>query len=128
MNLIIISLSILLVITFFNVVLGATMTDISYTAEGGYGVSVGIDAITGALAVIIVLIAIAVLVGIQVLGSGISEQSVKTIIIITGYASLWGIFSVLSINLIISIEIFGYIIYIGLTIIYAIGVMNKLSE
>jgi len=124
-GLIVISLGMLLTITFFNVVLGASFT--SYTASGGYGVSVGIDAITGAIAIIIVLIAISVLVGLQIFGSGISEQSVKTIITITGYVSLWGIFSVLSINLINAIEIFGYLIYLILTIMYAIGVMNKLT-
>lgn len=125
-GLIVISLGMLLTITFFNVVLGASFT--SYTASGGYGVPIGIDAITGALAIIIALVAIAAVVGIQVLGSGISEQSVKTIITVVGYASIWGIFSILSINLINAIEIFGHIIYLVLTIIYAIGVMNKLSS
>lgn len=125
-SLIIISLTMLLTITFFNVVLGASFTD--YTASGGYGASVGIDAVTGALAVIIALIAISVVVGIQVLGSGISEQSVKAIITITGYISIWGIFSVLSINLINTIQIFGYIIYLVLTIMYTIGVMEKLTQ
>lgn len=120
------SLAIILVITFFNVILGATFT--TYNAGTSYGVNVGINEITGALAVVIALVALAVVVGIQVLGSGISEQSVKTIITVIGYASLWGVFSILSSNLIISIELFGLIIYLILTIIYAIGVMNKISQ
>lgn len=120
------SLAIILVITFFNVILGATFT--TYNAGTSYGVTVGINEVTGALAVVIALVALAVVVGIQVLGSGISEQSVKTIITVIGYASLWGVFSVLSSNLIISIELFGLIIYLILTIIYAIGVMNKISQ
>lgn len=107
-------------------VLGASFTN--YTLESSYGQTIGIDSITGALAIIIVLISIAVIVGIQILGSGISEQSVRTIIIIVGYASIWGFFSVLSLNLIMSIELFGWIMYVVLTIIYMIGVMNKLSQ
>lgn len=127
MNLILIALGMILMITFFNVMLGATLTDTSYIAGGGYGVNVGIDSITGALAIIVALVGLAVLVGVQVFGSGISEQSVKTIIVITGYATLWGFFSFLSLNLIISIEVFGWIIYLILTIIYVIGVMGKIS-
>lgn len=126
MVLIIISLTMLLVITFFNVLLGATFTE--YTANTGYAVPVGIDSITGAIAIIIALVAIAVVVGIQILGSGISEQSIKAIIIVVGYASIWGIFSTLSLNLIIAIEIFGTIIYLFLTILYVIGVMEKLAR
>lgn len=126
MTLIVLSLSMLLVITFFNVILGASFS--SYRLDSAYGVSAGIDEITGAIAIIIALVSIAVVVGIQILGSGISEQSVRTIIIVVGYATIWGIFSVLSLNLITSIEIFGTIIYLVLTIMYVIGVMNKLSE
>lgn len=120
------SLGMLLVIVFFNVILGASFS--SYTLNSIYAQTIGIDSITGALAIIIVLISVAVIVGIQVLGSGISEQSVKTIITIVGYASVWGFFSLLSYNLIISIEIFGFIIYLILTIIYMIGVMEKLTS
>jgi len=126
MSLIIISLAMLLTITFFNIILGATFS--SYIAGGGYGVSVGINEITGAIAIIIVLVSIAVVVGIKVFGSGISEQSVKVIIVITGYVSIWGVFSALTLNLINSIEIFGWVIYLILTIIYMVGVMNKLTN
>jgi hypothetical protein len=120
------SLGLLLTITFFNVILGADFT--TYTLESEYASSVGIDEITGALAIIIALIGISAIVGIKVLGSGISEQSVRTIIIIVGYGSIWGVFSVLAINLISSIELFGWVLYIALTVVYAIGVMNKLSN
>lgn len=121
-----ISLGLLLVITFFNVVLGSSFSN--YTLESEYGATIGIDSITGALAIIIALIAIAVLIGAKILGSGLSEQSVRSILIIVGYGSLWGFFSILSMNLIIAIQIFGIIIYVLLTIMYAIGVMSKLSN
>lgn len=126
MALTVIALALLLTIVLFNIVLGASFTD--YNVSGLYNTTFGIDALTGALSIIIGLIAVASIVGIQVLASGISEQSVRTIIIIIGYAGIWGVFSVLAINLILSIELFGVIIYISLTILYTIGVMNKISN
>ncbi len=126
MSLIIMSLMMLVIIAFFNVILGASFT--SYTVGTEYGTIVGVDSLTGALTIIIILVALALVVGIQVLGSGLNDTTVKTIIVITGYASVWGIFSVLSINLIISIQIFGTLIYLFLTIIYVIGVVDKLGS
>ena len=126
MILLVLSLSLLLVIVLFNVVLGASFSD--YNVSGSFGATFGIDSLTGALSVIIILITVATIVGIQVLGSGISEQSVRTIIIVVGYAGIWGLFSVLAINLILSIELFGLLIYLLLTILYAIGVMDKISN
>lgn len=125
-SLIIISLTMILVITFFNVILGASFS--RYNAGTPYGVNVGINEITGSIAIIIALVSIAVVVGLQIFGSGISEQSVRTIIVIIGYASIWGIFSSLSLNLIVSIETFGVLIYLFITILYTIGVMEKISQ
>lgn len=65
--------------------------------------------------------------GIQVLGSGLSSSSVRIIILLTGYSGLWFALSILAFNLIITIEVFGGIIYILLTTGYAIGVIQKIS-
>lgn len=80
---------------------------------------------------IVILIAITVgiaFVGIKVLGSGLSDPSVRVIITATVYTGLWLVLSVLASSLIFSIEIFGNIIYVILTIIYVIGVIEKISE
>lgn len=110
----------------FNVVLGASFVD--YTPDIRYAQTIGIDELTGALAIIIALVALAAAIGIQVLGSGISEQSVRIIITIVGYGSIWAFFSVLSLNLIIAIEIYGTIIYLSISILYVVGVMRKIGE
>lgn len=120
------SLALLLTITFLNVVLGASFSDYLLASEAAR--TVGIDEITGALAIIIALVGIAIAAGISVLGSGIAGESVRTIVVIVGYGSIWGFFSALSMNLIIEIEIFGWIIYLALTIAYAVGVMSKVSN
>lgn len=125
-GLIILSLGLMLVITTFNIVLGAEWQEFTFSEE--YAVSVGIDEYMGALAIIIALIAATSLVGISCLGSGLSDPSVRFIVLGVAYGSLWGVISVLSLNLIIDIEIFGAIIYAFLSMIYTIGVIQKMSE
>lgn len=86
-----------------------------------------IDPLQGAIIWIVVIVGLGVAVGIQVLGSGLSENSVHLIFMGTFYISLWTILSVLAMNLIISIEIFGSVIYLTLTILYAIGCIQNVG-
>jgi len=136
-------LSILLVLTLVSVVVGSSFTDSlvqsnidqevlidggSKTFEiSGTDIIFNIDPIVGALVILIAVIGFAILIGIQVLGSGISPESIRIIINCTLYAGIWGILSVLSSPLIISIEVFGSLIYISLTIGYVIGIVQKLG-
>lgn len=88
-------------------------------------VAFALDPITGGIALIITLAAIGGVLGIQFLGSGLNDSSVRIIMIGIFYTGLWAILSVLSMNLIFAIEIFGGLIYMILTILYAIGVVGK---
>lgn len=85
----------------------------------------GLDPITGGIALILVLSIIGGAIGIQFLGSGLSEGSVRIILLAIFYGGLWAILSLLSYPLIIAIEVFGVLIYLTLTILYAIGVVSK---
>ena len=87
-----------------------------------------IDELQGAIVILIAITVGIAFVGIKVLGSGLSDPSVKVIITATVYTGLWLVLSVLASSLIFSIEIFGAIIYVVLTIIYVIGVIEKISE
>jgi len=136
-------LSILLVLTLVSVVVGSNFIDSlvqsdidqevlidggSSTFEiSGTDIMFNIDPIIGAIVILIAIIAFAIVIGIQVLGSGISPESIRIIISCTMYAGMWGILSVLSSPLIISIEVFGSLIYISLTIAYVIGIIQKLG-
>lgn len=73
------------------------------------------------------IIAVASITGIQVLGSGLNTQSVRVIIIATSFIGLWASLSILAFNLISRIQVFGGLIYIGITIAYSIGVIQKIS-
>ena len=89
--------------------------------------SFNIHALEGAIAVIIVVAVVGIGFGINVLGSGLSETSVKLIVSALAYTGIWLLLSVLSSPLLFSIEVFGGIIYIALTLGYTIGVVNKMT-
>ena len=137
-----ISLFVMLVITMFSIILGSVVpgTIISSTTDV-YLVVNGtrqyletqtqesvfyLDPVYGALVIFVVIIAIVGLIGIHIFGSGLSDQSVKIISGIIIYGGLWSIVSILSMPLILLIEVFGSLIYLGLTITYVVGVVSKL--
>ena len=140
------SLLIIIFIVIFNLVLGGNfiqaLTTISIDNEAIIdGVSntfvidptsvvVGIEvgAIIGAIGIIsAIYIGVAGLTGISFLSSGINGASARLITLASGYIAIWLLLSVLAYNLIISIEIFGGIIYVVITIAYVIGVAQNLS-
>jgi len=93
----------------------------------GISGSFNIDVIAGAIAIIIVIAVIGIGIGINVLGSGLSETTVKLIITAISYTGLWALLSVLASPLLFEIEVFGGVIYIALTLGYTIGVVNKMT-
>lgn len=146
MALVLIPLMVLTVITLFSVILGrdfiGVIANISINNEAlidgipstfeviGQDVLFYIDTsnlIVAGISLIVSIGFLATITGITVLGSGINPQSAKIIVIIGGYIGIWTTLTVLSFNLIIQIEVFGSIIYIGLTIVYVFGVVQKLS-
>lgn len=85
-----------------------------------------VDAFIGATAWIIGIIALAGIIGLNVLGSGLTDWSVRVITIGTFYGATYVIFSLLSANLIISIELIGVVLYAVLTMFYAFGVFKRI--
>lgn len=84
--------------------------------------------LVGAIGVIgITFITVATLTGISVLGTGLNPQSARIIILATVFTGVWVMLSLLSYPLIISIEIFGGLIYVALTIGFVIGVIQSIS-
>ena len=86
-----------------------------------------ITLVTGAIAIIMVVGLLALGLGIRVLGSGLSETSVKTLVGGIAYTGIWMVLSVMSMPLILNIETFGTIIYVILTVGYVLGVIQKLT-
>ena len=97
--------------------------------NGTYTVDPMIIGITfgGIVALLIGFIAVAVLAGITVFGSGISESAQNVIYKSVFFYTIWGIFSILATSGIVSIPIFGTVIYIFLTLCYVIGVQSQIN-
>ncbi len=86
-----------------------------------------IDPISGAIAMIIIITAVSALVGIQVLGSGLSPEAVRALMLGIAYTGIWVVLSVLAYPLIAGIQVFGATIYVGLSIVYVVGVIQRIA-
>lgn len=130
---ILLSLGCLMLIAVFNLVLmGSGQMSFMVQSNTNYldaiiGFEFIIDDFWFALGIVIALIGIGCVIGISIFGSGINSESVRIIMIIIAYISLWVFLSILSIDLILNIAIFGVLIYILLTIFYTVGVIKKLN-
>jgi hypothetical protein len=81
----------------------------------------------GFIALIIGLVAVGVVAGIRVLGSGLSEYSVQLIHKATTYYGLWGVFSALGFTGFNTIPYFGLFLWFGMTLIYSLGFFQSLQ-
>ena len=138
------TLLILIVLTLFSVILGNAFIGktvpnvydndlivngtVSNLGVGGQDALFNIDPVLGFTLTIIVVVALASVLGITVLGSGLSPTTVRVMIIGITYAGIWIVFSILAEPLISSIEVFGTLIYVSLTIGYVYGVVQKIAS
>lgn len=99
-----------------------------YTGEAQDAVF-DVNMTTGIIALIIGLVVVGVVAGIRILGSGISEHSVKLIYNSTTYYGLWGIFSALAFPVFLEVQSgtgFGLFLWLGLTLVYSLGFFETL--
>lgn len=137
-----ITLTILIVITLFSIIVGSSFTGnvienvvdnelIVNGTESTIGLDsstlFNIDPVIGFTLTIIVIVSLSAILGIQFLGSGLSPTTVRVMIIGIAYAGIWVVFSLLAEPLISSIDTFGALIYVSLTIFYVIGVVQKIA-
>lgn len=82
----------------------------------------------GLLALIVGVMAVGVIAGLRVLGTGVSDVSVATIIFGTAYLAVWAVFSVLSLGLLdLANNMIVSLIYFTLSIMYAVGVVQQIN-
>ena len=102
----------------YNAIINGTTSD--YTiVSGGFN----IDAYTGAIGWLVIIVAIGVGAGVAILGSGIGGVSVNLLYKSIFYGTVWGIVSIFPAPLMFEIYLFGPSIYITLTIVYVIAVI-----
>lgn len=141
--LIALSLGILIIVSLFSIITGSSIKEIgseNISGSADFNSSVSsfdinnisatfyIDEFSGALVIIIAIMIIAVIIGLNIFGSGLSDTSVKILSIGITYYGIWSIFSILAYPLIVSIEVVGVLIYITLTIIFTIGLVQKFTS
>jgi len=85
-----------------------------------------LDPLTVGLEIIIVVALACAILGIRILASGLSEQSVRLLSVGLCYTAIWAFLSLLAYPLIRSIDIFGTSLYILLTMVFTIGVIQKM--
>ena len=86
-----------------------------------------IDTVQYGLSFIIGIITLASIVGVQIIGSGLNDASVRTVILILFYVGIWMVLSVLTANLLFLNKVVGAIVYTFLCFFYIIGVGGKLT-
>jgi hypothetical protein len=122
-----IPIAVWLSITVFSMIFGNAVDAEGVVIEGTTW-SANLGGAELGIATLIALTAVAIAVGVTILGSGLSDVTVKTIILITAYVGIWGVLITLSLPLILEIETFGAIIDVVLTIFYVIGVFQAMAS
>ena len=141
--LILLSLGCLIILSLFSLIVGASLQQVGlqtididtiknnsafqYSIDD-FAESFYIDEFIGAIVIIIAIVSVCIIIGFRILNSGLSDQSVKMVTMGITYVSLWAIFSALAYTLIVSIEIIGATIYIILTLMYVIGIIQKFMD
>lgn len=122
------ALSGIVVLAIMNLLFGGSW--VGFSLEGSLGQSTAFvdgtfsidNEFWGAVYLTLYVASLSVVFGI---GGFLSNTSVKILTLTFGYVLLWGLFTQMSLDLIIQIPVFGVIIYTILTIIYALGVFTK---
>lgn len=126
-----ISLGIMISLAIFSFIVGGSFETINtdlFSNTGAVDIS-GIDGyfyisdFNGAIMILVFILVLIIIMGIQIFGFGLSSHSIKIASICIIYVGIWLMFTTLSLILLIEIEIYGFIIYIILTILYTMGVI-----
>ena len=109
-----------------DLIVNGTTTTIDYPETTA---SFEFDPLLGALVWIIVLTALATVLGLTVLGSGLGTFSVKTVVIVTFYVTSYVFFGLTAFPFVQAIPLFwGEALFIFMSILYAFGVGGIVGE
>ena len=113
-------------IIFGNKFIGIDVKSVSVEGYKSEALFFNIDPLTIGLEIVIVIALACALLGVRILGSGLSEQSVRLLSVSLCYTAIWSFLSLLAYPLIRTIQIFGVVLYILLTVLFTIGVLEKM--
>lgn len=75
----------------------------------------------GAIVILVALLAVGIVAGVSVFGSGLSGTSQRMIILGTGLFGMWACLTVATTTIFQSGGVFGSLMWVGLTIMYVLG-------
>lgn len=108
-----------------GIILGVVPGTVTISNPGGFVYIISYSTLLFSFITIGILVA---LLGIKVLGSGLSDASIQIINRCVVYFTLWGFLSTISFAFLYTFEVFGIIIYAVLTILYSIGVFVGIGD
>jgi len=137
------TLAVLMVLCFFSVVTGNAFIstvgiqglDVEALVNGtttsfivqGEEFAVIIDPTMGLVATLLVIAGVIAILGFNIVSTGLGDEAVRVLTIAIMYTTVWGFLSILAIPLIHTIEGYGNLFYIILTILYTIGVIRSMT-
>lgn len=99
----------------------------SIFSAGGSNTLFGLNFSTFDVVVVIgILIIIAIAVSVNILGTGISAGGTRIILVLVGTLTLWGFLSLSGLPVLNALPL-GLLIFIGLTLMYLVGVLQMVS-
>ncbi len=107
-----------------TVLVNGTATTLEYVQDWSFSIT----ELEGAIGWLTAIVGLVAVIGIRLFGSGLSDQTVRITTLVIVYSSIWTLLSIPAFPLITSIEIFGPLIYIVLTIGYAVGVIQNFDS
>lgn len=136
MKIIYIAIIPLLILSIISVLFGKELTglDIKYYVYDAVDQDIDsktikfniLDDVKEGLSILISLIVVVGLLGINILGSGLTGEATKIMSTLILYIGIWCILTILSWDFIFANDIIGFLIYIFFAIFYVIGVANML--
>ncbi len=108
-----------------NITIDENVTTVNLPESGEMNIQ--FTELEGALVILTIAIAIAIVAGIHVLGSGLSDTSQRLIFYSAIYLGIWAVFSILASPLLFAIASFGILIWIILTLMVVIGFAGEVS-
>lgn len=127
----------LLILAILSVVFGSDMNSISIVYYKWDNVDLDLDKktmefdisdIEAGIVILITILAIVAIMGINILGSGLTGESTRIITILILYIGIWSILSILAWDLLFENVMIGSIIYIFLALFFVIGTANMLTS
>jgi len=92
------------------------------------GISIDLGSSLGLLGLLMGVMALAVVSGLTIFGTGTSDSSVNIVVTCTAYLAVWGVFSALTLNLLMGFDSYGWLIYFTLTIMYTLGIIQSFTN